>query len=324
MTKLRIQIASDLHLEMFGSWKAVTRKIKGHKNFQRSAGPPLITPSAPILALLGDIGCPATDMESYKNFLNEMADRFEHVIVLAGNHEFYQTHWRQSAAPLTCSEIKQVIQCLCDKRPNLHFLDRKSIVLNGIRICGATLWSDIDAHNTKAVSQSLNDYRLCYSEGKTVVPMPCLPGQEQKWKTMPVRTLTVQDTVTWHKQDVAWLQSELELARDEGQQCVFLTHHAPSLINTSHPKHAGSPINSAFATSLEWMFDTQQTSSRCNEESKQMSQSNGSVAKQQSQNPYNPLCVWAFGHTHFNTDYLSAGVRIVANQFGYVNCEPAW
>lgn len=47
----------------------------------------LITPSAPILGLLGDIGNPA--LPTYRDFLYHQATRFKLVLVLAGNHEYY-------------------------------------------------------------------------------------------------------------------------------------------------------------------------------------------------------------------------------------------
>ena len=42
---------------------------------------------APYLALCGDIGNPATD--AYARILNEQAERFEKIFVIAGNHECY-------------------------------------------------------------------------------------------------------------------------------------------------------------------------------------------------------------------------------------------
>ena len=68
---IAIQIASDLHLE-----------FQEGKPIDYSA---IIKPSAPILALLGDIGLPMTN-SVYADFLLNMANQFQLVLVLAGNH----------------------------------------------------------------------------------------------------------------------------------------------------------------------------------------------------------------------------------------------
>jgi ankyrin repeat protein len=66
-----IQVASDLHLEFYKEEKDLSN---------------LIIPSAPYLALLGDIGLPIK-RPNYKQFLLDMSEKFEIVFVLAGNHE---------------------------------------------------------------------------------------------------------------------------------------------------------------------------------------------------------------------------------------------
>ncbi|KJZ73118.1 hypothetical protein HIM_07502 [Hirsutella minnesotensis 3608] len=73
------------------------------------------------------------------------------------------------------------------------------------------------------------------------------------------------------------------------RQLVVVTHHAPSLEGTSHPQHAQNPWTSAFETEL------------------------------MTGNDWHGVKAWIFGHTHFSTDVkLSNGIRLVANQRGYV------
>ena len=43
-----------------------------------------------ILMLLGDIGLPLIN-DDYTNFLKEKAESFEHIFIVLGNHEFYQS-----------------------------------------------------------------------------------------------------------------------------------------------------------------------------------------------------------------------------------------
>jgi hypothetical protein len=94
---IKIQCCSDLHLEFYTEM------------------PNLITPAAPYLALLGDIGVPAK--EGYEKFLLQEAEKYEKVFVIAGNHEFY--HEIQS---VTLDKIQRI----CSQHPNLVFMNRTS------------------------------------------------------------------------------------------------------------------------------------------------------------------------------------------------------
>ena len=81
---LRLQVVSDVHLERFPSRYPSASELA-------AALDDVIIPSAPVLVLAGDIGCPATRAGAalYLSFLQLQAGRFELVLVLAGNHEFY-------------------------------------------------------------------------------------------------------------------------------------------------------------------------------------------------------------------------------------------
>ncbi|KAF6820676.1 hypothetical protein CMUS01_11507 [Colletotrichum musicola] len=90
-----------------------------------------------------------------------------------------------------------------------------------------------------------------------------------------------------HEEDVKWLENEVRKAATEGREVVVATHHAPCLEGTSEPRYAGSSWGSAFATDLlergAW---------------------EGRVG------------VWVFGHTHFSTEVVVRGVRVLSNQRG--------
>ena len=88
-----------------------------------------------------------------------------------------------------------------------------------------------------------------------------------------------------HEADVAWLQAEIALAEADGCKLVVVTHHAPSLRGTSHPRNSGGPLNCAFATDLDHL-----------------------VARE-------GVAAWIFGHTHFSCTYG----KLASNQRGYAN-----
>jgi hypothetical protein len=97
-----------------------------------------------------------------------------------------------------------------------------------------------------------------------------------------------------HFTDADWLDSECAKikAEEPGRRIVIFTHYAPAIQGTSAPAHQNSPVNSAFATDM--------TVRSC---------------------WGHPVSLWAFGHTHFNCDFVQGGVRVVSNQRGYEGIE---
>ncbi|TDL22739.1 hypothetical protein BD410DRAFT_788042 [Rickenella mellea] len=99
-----------------------------------------------------------------------------------------------------------------------------------------------------------------------------------------------------HLSDAEWLDAQCALIKNEepGRRVVIFTHHAPMIEGTSKPAHSHSDLNTAFATDM--------TGRACWDEG-------------------TPVKVWAFGHTHFNCDFVKNGVRVVSNQRGYEAVE---
>lgn len=95
-----------------------------------------------------------------------------------------------------------------------------------------------------------------------------------------------------HTQEAAWLRDQvasLAQSKDlDSRSLLVATHHAPCIEGSSRPEHAESPWSSAFAT--------------------EMLASGG----------WDPVKTWVFGHTHYSTDMLRNGIRVVANQRGYI------
>lgn len=96
-----------------------------------------------------------------------------------------------------------------------------------------------------------------------------------------------------HKRDLAWLNAEVNKLQVE--TIMIVSHWSPSRdARASQPQHAGSKITAAFSTDL----------------SKEPCFSSAKVK------------VWAFGHTHYNCDFLveregAPPLRLLANQSGY-------
>jgi len=81
-------------------------------------------------------------------------------------------------------------------------------------------------------------------------------------------------------------------AQEPHRRVIVFTHHGPTRHGTIAPKYADSPIACAFASELTthpvWGA---------------------------------PISLWAFGHTHYNSDQVRDGIRVVSNQRGYDGIE---
>lgn len=95
--------------------------------------------------------------------------------------------------------------------------------------------------------------------------------------------LLLNDYIGWHQASLAWLQEEL--VKPYHGQTVVVTHHAP-LLNS----WKGSPISP-----------------------KRPAYCNDLLVLIQSHD----IAAWFHGHTHFASDYVIAGTRVLCNPRGY-------
>jgi hypothetical protein len=137
LKRLRIQYASDLHLEFS----------------ENVVGPAILKPMAPVLALAGDIGRP--DKRPYRDFLKYCSSNWDAVFLVAGNHEFYNTNPVHRSD--TVAERQDMIDTAVLGFPNVYFLDRTRIDFRGVAFLGCTLWTDTSSDYALAQA-TMNDY----------------------------------------------------------------------------------------------------------------------------------------------------------------------
>ncbi len=199
---LSIQYASDTHVEFYGP-----RKKYG-----------FIEPIADVLVLAGDICCAADDEDfnTYKNFVKEHLPHFRIVIIVAGNHEFYYTGPRPTAAN-TIQETLKRFREFAKEHSNLHFLNNNMLRIRfrgkQYTFIGTTLWTAIPENLQKETGKAMNDYGHIYVRTK------------ENGKPSDVRRLTPADVTAMHMASVKYLKKAI--ASVETGQIIVISHHKP-------------------------------------------------------------------------------------------------
>lgn len=208
-----IQILSDLHLE----------SPKAYDFYE-------VTPTAPHLALLRDIGCVYDP--GYLIFLTTQLKQFRIVFHVIGNHEPYGFSWHSTIQTLRAFQDDNRRQ-RGEGDSSLGeyvFLDRDEYHLPkyGVTVLGCTLFSRIPEASLEDLSFGLNDF-------------------------FRIDSWAVEYHVSAHESDLAWLNERVRaLSReDSDRKVIVFTHHSPTVdARTVNPRHAGNKISTGFATEL--------------------------------------------------------------------------
>jgi predicted phosphohydrolase len=131
MLKIKIQYASDLHLE-----------FNSHTSFDD-----LIKPTGDFLVLAGDIGNPYD--KEYFNLLEYCSKNFKYTFIVTGNHEYFSS---------TIKGTDSQIEKLCSKFNNVIFLQKGTFKYRNIVFIGCSLWTYIPDENRKAVNDYITDH----------------------------------------------------------------------------------------------------------------------------------------------------------------------
>jgi UDP-2,3-diacylglucosamine pyrophosphatase LpxH len=199
MTKF--QIVSDLHIE-----------------YESNDVPDpltLITPSADILILAGDIGS-FYKYDQLKTFLVKLCFHFRVVIYVPGNHEYYTmkgyTPQRMNTLFQNFAHIEQSID-------NLYILNRSSAQIDDVCIVGCTLWSD----------------------PKIQIPsyMVRIPG---------LNTIVYQQK---HAGDLAYIKKMIKYCQKKEVKLLVVTHHCPTYSVITSKKKLNDRYVSLYATDLD-------------------------------------------------------------------------
>lgn len=189
---MNIQILSDLHFEF--------HRDRGEK-FVRELDPTDVD----VLVVAGDL---ALAQNGLLHALRLLCARYLHVVFVAGNHEYYNTN------PLDVAETQKIASKAIG---NLHWLERETVTINGIRFVGTTLWFPDDPL-AFAYRRQLNDFHMI--------------GDFDPW------------VFNECKASVSFLQNTVQ------EKDVVVTHYLPSMRSVA-PRYLDSPLTRFFVCPVD-------------------------------------------------------------------------
>lgn len=139
---MKIQFASDLHLEFHDNWRWL------RSNPLKVAGD--------VLVLAGDIGYLGDDNYTNHPFWNWASDNYEQVLCCMGNHEFYKYYDIARLTDGFCMEI----------RPNVHTYYNGVVRLADTDLILSTLWAKIPLEEAYYTEQVVSDFRRILHQGE--------------------------------------------------------------------------------------------------------------------------------------------------------------
>lgn len=212
--------------------------------------------NADVLILAGDI-CVVKHFDSkIEKFFDNISSEFEQIFYVLGNHEYYHGNMDE--------EFNKLVE-LADPYDNITIINNRFVRIDNVKFLFSSLWTNLNDNDPityTVIRNTMNDVKLI--EGLT----------EEKWITM-------------FNNSFSFLSDELDVDED----CVVVTHHAPSFRSVYDDDKHDYKTNGGYCSNLEeFIIDRE------------------------------PL-IWIHGHTHHKVDYIIGNTRIVSNPRGYSGFE---
>ncbi len=221
---MKIRILSDLHLEF------------GFLNLPVMEGE-----DTQVLVLAGDIGLAAKSW-TYIPFIEEVSERFQDVIYIMGNHEYYGTSILRGL-----DKIKERIQFEIGAT-NVHVVDNQTVHIGDVSFVCATLWADYNNLDHLCMYHA----ELWMTDHKKIRNGPSVrDAYKSKFRAA--------DAAELHRRSRGFIFPNVRAEHENGQKVVVVTHHAPSVLSIAEEYKTGqyAILNGAYASKLEEdIFDT--------------------------------------------------------------------
>lgn len=152
-------------------------------------------------------------------------------VLIPGNHEFYARVHPDRTIDKTIAACRQVAAAT---EGRVIFLDDEETTIAGVRILGATLWTDFCLHGVAdqasaimAADIGMNDFLICWE--KEGVPF------------------SARASIGRHEKSVRWLRERFQ---DKTAPTIVMTHHLPSARSIAD-QFRGGMLSPAYASNLD-------------------------------------------------------------------------
>jgi predicted phosphodiesterase len=257
---MKLHVLTDVHLE-FQKWRRVWD---------------IASVECDVHVLAGDIGNGFLGLDfALQRFSRD-------VIMVAGNHEMYSQRpmdqwWRKAREKVAGSHV--------------HLLESESIVIDGTRFLGCTLWSDYRLYGDerqeelgRLAEKESNDFAQIFLSRRGPIHYDADPYVFGFSRRRSGDRLTWKKVASMHERSREYLEAELDETGD-WDQTVVVTHHAPSISGIEQPDMPVD-LDAAYASNLDHL-----------------------VAKADC---------WIHGHVHRACEYTGKyGGRVIENARGY-------
>lgn len=212
---MRILLMSDLHIEL--------------APFEL----PYDLPEFDVAIFAGDVWEPIKHAIHWISLNQVTKLKAKPAILVPGNHEFYghEVHLSRQRGQQAAKDL------------GVHLLDPGSVVIDGVRFIGATLWTDFGLLGTPEISKDrahagMNDY----------LAISIADGNRLDY-------LSPDDTQRLHRLDRAFI--EMELSKPFNGPTVVVTHHGPHPESVPEP-YRGDSLSPAFCSDLSELIENYQ------------------------------------------------------------------
>lgn len=270
---MRLWVISDLHLL---------------KTKPSEFGSKLRIPEADICVLAGDI---CDDLEAGLHWAAAVIASQMPVIFVPGNHDFIGR-----SLSGTVPEAQSIAAHCSGKaygRHPIHVLDNQTLVIDGVRFIGSTLWTDfailappnaaaetVERHRNQALANmrgAMPEYQAVYVN--------------EVFGNIIPKLMTPKDAYWLHLDSRRYLEEEL--SKPFHRTTVVVTHHAPhpNSISTFHGRNNLTP---GFVSDLSDLIHDHK------------------------------IDLWVHGHVHESVDYQVGNTRIFCHPKGTGNPNFSW
>lgn len=188
----------------------------------------------------GDVLLLAGDITNHPKKIGYLKDLEVPIFYVPGNHEYYGHVF---------DNMKLVYQDYFENNGmhNIKFMDRETVIHNGVRIIAATLWTNFQAPIAGLIG---SDEEIRWENQEKY----CGELMNDFNKTV-VRAFTTTRAIEEHNKALGYIKEVLS-STHEGPTIV-MTHHAPSF-RSSHRKYDSSAIKAGFCSALDYLIEEYQ------------------------------------------------------------------